>query len=187
MGWNYLSIPKLQRCNRWSLGMDKWFHPTLYWACDYLSMLGPQVTDGLLILYQVQNDGNISQNPHTGDSYYHASLHDDIVYQIHCIKLYYIKALACPVSVIPAGVCLFPSLTQIISMSDIFTSWYQLAQHAWFYINTTNQFPLVRSQDVFFSVPISFLRNGIVIDQIYRCFDNPILQHHIKLLASPRN
>ena len=22
MGWNYLSIPKLQRCNRWSLGMD---------------------------------------------------------------------------------------------------------------------------------------------------------------------
>ena len=23
MGWNYLSIPKLQRCNRWSLGMDK--------------------------------------------------------------------------------------------------------------------------------------------------------------------
>ena len=40
MGWNYLSIPKLQRCNRWSLGMDKWFHPTLYHACDYLSMLG---------------------------------------------------------------------------------------------------------------------------------------------------
>ena len=25
VGWNYLSIPKLQRCNRWSLGMDKWF------------------------------------------------------------------------------------------------------------------------------------------------------------------
>ena len=40
MGWNYLSFPKLQRCNRWSLGMDKWFHPTLYQACDYLSMLG---------------------------------------------------------------------------------------------------------------------------------------------------
>ena len=39
MGWNYLSIPKLQRCNRWSLGMYKLFHPTLYWACDYLSML----------------------------------------------------------------------------------------------------------------------------------------------------
>ena len=29
VGWNYLSIPKLQRCNRWSLGMDKLFHPTL--------------------------------------------------------------------------------------------------------------------------------------------------------------
>ena len=40
MGWNYLSIPKLRRCNRWSLGMDKQFHPTLYRACDYLSMLG---------------------------------------------------------------------------------------------------------------------------------------------------
>ena len=40
MGWNYLSIPKLQRCNRWSLGMDKIFYPTLYWACNYLSMLG---------------------------------------------------------------------------------------------------------------------------------------------------
>ena len=40
MGWNYLSIPKLQRCNCWSLGMDKLFHTTLYWACDYLSILG---------------------------------------------------------------------------------------------------------------------------------------------------
>ena len=35
----YFSIPKLQRCNRWSLGMDKWFHCRLYWACYYLSML----------------------------------------------------------------------------------------------------------------------------------------------------
>ena len=39
MGWNYLSIPKLQRLHRWSLGMDKKSHPLLYWACDYLSML----------------------------------------------------------------------------------------------------------------------------------------------------
>ena len=38
MGWNYLSIHKLQRCNRWSLGMDKQFHPTLYYVCNYLSM-----------------------------------------------------------------------------------------------------------------------------------------------------
>ena len=37
--WNYLSIPKLQRLHRWSLGMEKWFHPTLYRACDYLSIL----------------------------------------------------------------------------------------------------------------------------------------------------
>ena len=40
VGWNYLPIPKLQWCNHWSLGMDKSFHPTLYWACDYLSMPG---------------------------------------------------------------------------------------------------------------------------------------------------
>ena len=40
MGWNYLSIPKLQRCNRWSLGIDKLFHPIHYNGCNYLSMLG---------------------------------------------------------------------------------------------------------------------------------------------------
>ena len=40
MGWNYLSTHELQKCSRWSLGMDKWSHPTLYWVCDYLSMLG---------------------------------------------------------------------------------------------------------------------------------------------------
>ena len=40
MGWNYLSIPKLQRCNRWSLGMDKLFHPILYNGYYYLSMPG---------------------------------------------------------------------------------------------------------------------------------------------------
>ena len=40
MGWNYLSILKLQLYIHWSLGMDWEFHPILYWACDYLSMLG---------------------------------------------------------------------------------------------------------------------------------------------------
>ena len=40
MGWNYLSIPKLQRLHRCSLGMDTQFHPTLYWACNSFSMLG---------------------------------------------------------------------------------------------------------------------------------------------------
>ena len=39
MGWNYLSSAKLQRCNRWSLGIDKYFHPTHYNGCNYLSML----------------------------------------------------------------------------------------------------------------------------------------------------
>ena len=40
MGWNYLSIHKLQRLHRWSLRMDKQFHPTFYNGCNYLSMLG---------------------------------------------------------------------------------------------------------------------------------------------------
>ena len=33
--WNemYIYIPKLQRLHRWSLGMDKLFHPTLYDGC----------------------------------------------------------------------------------------------------------------------------------------------------------
>ena len=40
MGWNYLSIPKLQWLHRWSLGMDKLFHPIHYNGCNYLCMLG---------------------------------------------------------------------------------------------------------------------------------------------------
>ena len=40
MGWNYLSIPKLQQLHRWSLGMDKLFHPALHNGCNYISMLG---------------------------------------------------------------------------------------------------------------------------------------------------
>ena len=40
VGWNFLSIHKLHWCNRWSLWMDKKFLPTLYWTCDYVSMLG---------------------------------------------------------------------------------------------------------------------------------------------------
>ena len=31
MWWNYVSIPKFQRCSCLNFGMDKWFHPTLYW------------------------------------------------------------------------------------------------------------------------------------------------------------
>ena len=40
VGWKYSSVPKLQRLQRWNLEMDKWFYFTLYWACDYLSVLG---------------------------------------------------------------------------------------------------------------------------------------------------
>ena len=51
MGWNYSSIPKLQRLYRWSLGMDKWFYTTLYNGCGNLSMLG-------LKLFHVTKRGN---------------------------------------------------------------------------------------------------------------------------------
>ena len=34
MGWNYLSIPKLQQ-----LQLDKQFYPTLHHGCNYISML----------------------------------------------------------------------------------------------------------------------------------------------------
>ena len=40
MGWHYFYVPKHQCCSRWSLRMDKWFHLILYWAYDYLTMLG---------------------------------------------------------------------------------------------------------------------------------------------------
>ena len=39
-GWNYLTIPKLQPWNIWSLGLGQWFHQRLFCACDSLSMLG---------------------------------------------------------------------------------------------------------------------------------------------------
>ena len=32
---NYLSIPKRQRCKRWSFGIKKYFHITFYIGCDF--------------------------------------------------------------------------------------------------------------------------------------------------------
>ena len=46
MGWNHLSIPKLQRYIRGGLGMDWWFHFTLYNGSDYLSVLGLELIHG---------------------------------------------------------------------------------------------------------------------------------------------
>ena len=40
VGWTYLFFPKRQRLHRLRLGMDKWFHPTLYHGCNHLSVLG---------------------------------------------------------------------------------------------------------------------------------------------------
>ena len=40
--WEEITYPFLNfnGSNRWNLGMDKWFHPTVYNGCNYLSMLG---------------------------------------------------------------------------------------------------------------------------------------------------
>ena len=44
MARNYLSIPKLQRSHRWSLGIDKYSKPTNYNRCNYLTMQGLKLT-----------------------------------------------------------------------------------------------------------------------------------------------
>ena len=63
-GWNYFTILKLKWCSCWSLWIDKYFHHTLYWtynylsmlwfkliwACDYLSMQGFKVNLGMWLL-----------------------------------------------------------------------------------------------------------------------------------------
>ena len=41
MNWNFSKTS--QQLHRWSLGMDKWLHPTLYNGFNYLSMLGLKV------------------------------------------------------------------------------------------------------------------------------------------------
>ena len=33
-------VPNSNGCTHWSLRMDRWLHPMLYWASNYLSMLG---------------------------------------------------------------------------------------------------------------------------------------------------
>ena len=39
MRWICLSIPKLQWCSHWCLGLDKWLHPARYIRGIYLSIL----------------------------------------------------------------------------------------------------------------------------------------------------
>ena len=47
VGQNYLSFPKLKICSsHWSLEWVDNFIPHLYWACDYLSILGLKLTKG---------------------------------------------------------------------------------------------------------------------------------------------
>ena len=40
VGWNYLSIPWLQRLHHCSFGINKWLQPILYGGYNYLSLLG---------------------------------------------------------------------------------------------------------------------------------------------------
>ena len=39
MGWNSHTVWWYRCLHCWSLGMDRQFHPTLCWACDFISML----------------------------------------------------------------------------------------------------------------------------------------------------
>ena len=78
---NDLSIPKRQRLHRWRLGRDKLFHPTLYWACNYLSMLG-------LKLIHVNKRGHRLQWATTGRYHLAAVWHMDRCCW-HTLQCYY--------------------------------------------------------------------------------------------------
>ena len=94
MEWNNLYIPKLQRLHRWSLGMGKWFHPTHFWTCDYLSMLG-------LKLNHVSKKGywwDVCALPRSSDAHTHTHINQikfarDNVLHVHwlfkCMNLIY--------------------------------------------------------------------------------------------------
>ena len=88
MGWHYLSIPKLQRCNRWSWGMDELFHPTFHWACDYLSMLG-------LKLINVSKRGHLQQTATNKKSRVPALLSWNITYRYFSCDIKVVQLIQC--------------------------------------------------------------------------------------------
>ena len=61
MVWNCLSISKLQRLYRWSLGMEKYFHATLYIGCNYLSMLALKLNHVSKLGYRSIKCGEIEE------------------------------------------------------------------------------------------------------------------------------
>ena len=82
-GWNYLSIPRLQRLHRWSLGMDKQFHPIHYNVCNYSSMLGIKLNHvskrghrvkkwNMYLTDEAPSKGFSQWIPHVGHPIFHA-------------------------------------------------------------------------------------------------------------------
>ena len=64
--WNYLSIPKLQRCNRWRLGMENKITPCK--LCNHVFMLGYRIWSWSPMSYEKHGprdsvDKNRSQKP----------------------------------------------------------------------------------------------------------------------------
>ena len=47
--------------NRWNLGMDKYFHRRLHWACNYLCMMGLK---WYIFLYNMHLSINYNISPH---------------------------------------------------------------------------------------------------------------------------
>ena len=68
VGWNFLSISKLQRLHRWILRMDKLFHPTLYSGCNYLFKLGLRSIHVIKQIPRFNATINLSQHQDSGDS-----------------------------------------------------------------------------------------------------------------------
>ena len=65
MRWNNIPFPKLQRLQRRSLRIDKWFHPKICNGCNYFSMLEltkPSTTNLLHVLWDILYGYKVSPN-----------------------------------------------------------------------------------------------------------------------------
>ena len=135
MGWSYISIPKLQWWSLWSLGMDKWFHPTHFWECDYLSMLG-------LKLIHVRKKG-----PPGSDTKPWWRFFSNLSRQLHKIGLYNYMLLSSirqfPSWVVPTEVVIVFASIQVAYICALidWTVWtiilFVIALQGWYYLKQT--------------------------------------------------
>ena len=67
MVWNYLSIPKHQRCSHGRLGIDEYLHSTLYCERDYLSLVNYTHVFRVILFIALQwrhNELDSNHQPH---------------------------------------------------------------------------------------------------------------------------